>query len=76
MTMTMTGYVGEVLGLRSSDIWMAVNQSETFNYRLEKKKNTNTIHTFIEIYSTHKMEKRRHINRRLMDSYMFILYYT
>lgn len=35
--MTVTGYVGEVLGLRSSDIWMAVNQSETFNYRLEKK---------------------------------------
>jgi len=38
MTMTVTGYVGEVLGLRSSDIWMAVNQSETFNYRLEKKR--------------------------------------
>jgi len=38
MTMTVTGYVGEVPGLRSSDIWMAVNQSETFNYRLEKKR--------------------------------------
>lgn len=36
--MMMTGYVGEVLGLRSSDIWMAVNQSETFNYRFEIKK--------------------------------------
>lgn len=44
MTMTMTGYVGEVLGLRSSDIWMAVNQSETFNYRLDKKKNTNILY--------------------------------
>lgn len=47
MTMTVTGYVGEVLGLRSSDIWMAVNQSETFNYRLEKKKNTNNIYMCI-----------------------------